>query len=52
MPQRRHMGSNNPPTELTEAEPKDLESSKKHRTIPIDFEENLDSHFERKRVEI
>lgn len=39
-------------TDHTDAQPKDLESSKKVRTIPIDFEENLDLHFDRRRVEI
>ena len=38
---------------MTEAaEPKDLESTKRHRAAPIDFEENLDKHFDSKRVEI
>lgn len=41
-----------PKTDLTEAEPKDIESSKKSRTVPINFEENFDSHFDRKRLEI
>ena len=41
-----------PKTDLTEAEPKDIESCKKPRTVPVDFEENLDSHFDRKRLEI
>ena len=37
---------------MTDAEPKDMESAKKHRTVPIDFEENLDIHHDRKRVHI
>lgn len=43
---------NTPQTDLTDAEPKDMESAKRPRNMPIDFEENLDAHFDRKRVEI
>lgn len=39
-------------TEATEAEPRDLESVKNQRNIAIDFEENLDKHFDTKRFEI
>ena len=39
-------------TEATEAEPRDLESVKNQRNIPVDFEENLDKHFDKKRFEI
>ena len=38
--------------DLTSAEPKDLESRQKPQTQPIDFDENLDFHFNKKRIEI
>lgn len=52
MNQRRTSAMSTPQTDLTDAEPKDMESTKRNRTVPIDFEENLDTHFDRKRVEI
>ena len=50
-PQRRYtMGTSS--TEATETEPKDLENAKNQRNFAIEFEENLDKHFDTKRFEI
>jgi len=52
-PLRRSMQGTGPTsTEHTEAEVRDWEALKKPRSVPVDFEENLDIHFDRKRVQI
>ena len=46
------MNASSSANQLASIEPKDLETRQKPRTQPVDFEENLDKHFDRKRIEI